>query len=353
MTAVSSRSLRSRVGSWGVYLIITSVLTLGTLEGVTRLLHLAPGLTAFRKSVSDPYLPYRPRPSSVQTLRSASGEFEFAYAHNRFGFRDTDHSLKKPPGVFRILGLGDSFTYGDGVGFDQTYLYRLERLLNSRAGSHPRVEIIKAGIFGYTAEPERLLLQHYGLAFDPDLVLVGFSPNDILDTVNRKYIQLAPGGYLRTRTAAKLGRTGVYLYVHCHSCRILLAHYARYTWLTWDRPSPQEIYRQGAYYEDAWTSVEQEYDRMVTISKSNRANFVLVHIPGMGPWKAHHSYPPSRLSAWASKRDVAFIDVLPAMKTVSSPQSLYWPKDRHPNAAGHRVIAERISSELVRRRLVP
>ena len=73
-----------------------------------------------------------------------------------------EHAYAKDESVFRILGLGDSFTYGVGADFEQTYLYLLEKMFNERAGKHPSVEIIKAGIPRYYSEPELILLNEYG-----------------------------------------------------------------------------------------------------------------------------------------------------------------------------------------------
>lgn len=75
---------------------------------------------------------------------------------------DIEHVPKKGDGVFRILGLGDKLTCGIVAGFEQTYLYRLEWMLNKRPGDHPRVEIIKSGIPRYFPESERISPEHYG-----------------------------------------------------------------------------------------------------------------------------------------------------------------------------------------------
>jgi len=73
-----------------------------------------------------PTLPYLPRPLSVSSGRSSTDEYDFEYRHNSVGFRDGEHAQEKADGVFRILGLGDSFTYGVAAKLEETYLYLLE-----------------------------------------------------------------------------------------------------------------------------------------------------------------------------------------------------------------------------------
>lgn len=178
------------------------------LELAIRLLSLAPPIESSHGSyVSDPDLPNRRKPLSRITGRNSSDEFNYDYQHNSFGFRDSEHDPVKAKGTFRILGLGDSFTYGIGVTFEETYLYRLEAMLNRRAGSHPRIEIIKAGIPRYFPETERILLEKYGAQFQPDLVVVSFLPNDVVDTyLGLDAIVVDNRGYMQTREAKVLGR---------------------------------------------------------------------------------------------------------------------------------------------------
>src|SRR5687768_3446179 len=46
---------------------------------------------------------------------------------NARGYRDGDHALVKPPGVFRFAVIGDSVAAGDGVELDQRFDRALER----------------------------------------------------------------------------------------------------------------------------------------------------------------------------------------------------------------------------------
>jgi hypothetical protein len=97
---------------------------------------------------------------------------------NNLGFRDPrDYELAKRPGTFRILVLGDSVTFGHGAVFETTYPYLLERRLKSW---NPSIDwqVWNLGVPGYNTRQELRYLQEVGPSFQPDLVIVGFFPND-------------------------------------------------------------------------------------------------------------------------------------------------------------------------------
>jgi len=338
---------------YGLFLVVT----VGAgVEIAVRLMHRAPPLNQqFPGMVPDPYLPYRPAPNGVWIGPSASGEFSFEARHSSLGLRDVEHSAKKPPGSFRILGLGDSFTYGTGAAFEDTYLVRLEGLLNQRPGAHPKTEIIKAGIPRYFPEPERLFLEHYGLAFEPDLVIVTFTPNDVIDThMGLDAVKPSEDGFLMTREASELGGLGHWLFVHSHAARMALAKWVAHRIWTRDPIFWNDVYVANGHHEKSWEKVEEEYRRMADLAGSRGARLVIVQIPEHGPWdKPEFSYPAARLSAWAAANDAFFIDTLPALAAASSSEKLYWDTDPHCNAAGYRVVAEAVNQGLSEHGLVP
>ncbi|HEV2852143.1 MAG TPA: SGNH/GDSL hydrolase family protein [Thermoanaerobaculia bacterium] len=325
-------------------------------EITVRLMHLAPPLNyQFPGMVPAPYLPYRPAPHGVWMSPSASGEFSFETRHSSLGIRDVEHSAKKPPGTFRILGLGDSFTYGTGAAFEDTYLVRLEGLLNRRPGAHPKIEIIKAGIPRYFPEPERLFLEHYGLAFEPDLVILTFVPNDVIDTQQGlDAVKPTDDGFLMTREASELGGLGHWFFLHSHAARMVLTRWVAHR--IWAK-SPifgDDVFVANGRHEKAWRRVEEEYRRMADLAGHRGARLVIVHIPDHGSWdRPGASYPATRLSAWAAANGAFFIDTMPALAAASSSEKLYWDIDPHCNAAGYRVVAEAVSRGLAEHGLVP
>ena len=113
---------------------------------------------------------------------------------NAEGFRDRDHPTAKPPGVRRIVGIGDSYMFGWGVATGKDYLSVLEeRLKEVRPGE--RWEVLNMAVPGYNTAMEVETLVARGLAYAPDVVVVGFCWNDI-DLPN--FVR-PPAGYLSLR----------------------------------------------------------------------------------------------------------------------------------------------------------
>jgi hypothetical protein len=79
--------------------------------------------------------------------------------------------LEKPGGTTRIVAIGDSFTFGDEVDDRDTFPAALERDLS--AG-----EVLNLGVHGYGHDQMLLRLRREGLAFAPDIVLLGWVDTD-------------------------------------------------------------------------------------------------------------------------------------------------------------------------------
>src|SRR5262249_33518898 len=97
---------------------------------------------------------------------------------NAAGQRD-DRNLptEKSSGVFRVVVLGDSFTFGGKVPLEQTFSPSLERALGALEPSR-RFEVVNLAVPGYNTEQEMLGLKEVGLGYHPDLVIVNFVLND-------------------------------------------------------------------------------------------------------------------------------------------------------------------------------
>jgi lysophospholipase L1-like esterase len=346
--------MRDTIFGWLLKLILIGV-GLGGAELLVRLARVAPPLESqYIGHVANSPISFGKRPFSTVTGRSASGEFTFTYHHNSRGFRDDEHEVTKPPGVFRIVVLGDSFTYGVGATFEETYAAQLERLLNERPTAQRRVEIIKLGLPRYFPALEKTVLEHLGWNFAPDLVLVTVLPNDVIDTaLGVDAVAVGGSGFLLSRYGQRFGCVGEWVYLHSHLARAVLVRATALLLSSSTELHPQDIYRNHGVHESAWRQLEADLAHMRESARQHGARFVVVSIPQGGPWQDFHAYPDQRLATWSLKHGATFIATLPALRAAEPATQLYWPKDGHCTPAGYAVIARTIFAELTAHQLVP
>ena len=96
---------------------------------------------------------------------------------NSMGFREKEFSSKKASSTFRILCVGDSWTFGANV--DQKYAYpqRLSALLKQEF-PEASFEVLNLGVLAYTSYQGLELLKTKIEDLAPDMVLIGFGMND-------------------------------------------------------------------------------------------------------------------------------------------------------------------------------
>lgn len=88
--------------------------------------------------------------------------------------------VPKPADVYRVVVLGDSVPFGWGVAEDDPFPRRLETLLQQRPRRDGRrYEVVNAGSPGWDLTDEYFWLRDEGLAFAPDLVLHCIINNDV------------------------------------------------------------------------------------------------------------------------------------------------------------------------------
>jgi lysophospholipase L1-like esterase len=105
---------------------------------------------------------------------------------NSRGVRGPEYSATPAPGTFRILVAGDSVTMGWAVEEHLAYPARVERLLNESAASGQRFEVVNLGLAGVNARFSTERLAKYAALYDPDLLVYGFTLNDIEGPSYRK-----------------------------------------------------------------------------------------------------------------------------------------------------------------------
>jgi hypothetical protein len=93
---------------------------------------------------------------------------------NQRHYREREINGQKDDGVYRIAIIGDSFTFGQGIGEE----YRLSNLLE-RSYSPLRIEVLNFGKPGANTAEEVTILRKDVLPLQPDFVLLQWFVNDV------------------------------------------------------------------------------------------------------------------------------------------------------------------------------
>jgi hypothetical protein len=150
---------------------------------------------------------------------------------NNLGFRDArDYSLAKRPNTFRIVFLGDSVTFGHGSLYEHSYPYLVEQQLRQWR-SDVDWQVWNLAVPGYNTSQELAHLKEVGPQFVPDLVIVGFFENDLVDNRDPR-----PPGMFRIAAARLLS----FAQRHVYSLDLYKRVYLQLAW----KFSASDQYRQ-------------------------------------------------------------------------------------------------------------
>ena len=307
-----------------------------------------------------------------------TSEFTSWIEINSKGLRGAEIDYPKPPGEFRILVTGDSFTFAEQVNQDETFTQRLEDRLNAES-TGLKYRVLNAGSNGWATANQAVYLTKEGVRFNPDVVVVAtYLGNDISDNYRRvATVQNAVDADLALRGADSLDGP-----------RRILRRSELYTVfesgvlakLPWwgddggssssDRRAPRTL----AEAEEAWAITGSLLDRVRDVSESKGARFAVMVIPtamavvqrgGTGvretedeeadedDLKPGFEDPHGSIAALLERSNIPSIDLLPALRRADNrvKERLYYRQNAHFTAAGHEVAADELYQFLVERGL--
>lgn len=367
-------------------------LSLLLLEVGVRALHLVP--TRFWKP--DALLGTRLIPNKQGWWTQEDHEFIVAVQINSEGRRDVERDSAKPPGVFRILVLGDSFIEAMQVPLDETFSRRLEAELGAAMG-RDAVQVVSMGVSGYGTASQTLYYEQFGREFDPDVVLLAFYPgNDVRNNSatlepllrpvyaeNGRLERVLAGGKDSAKAETNRGilwKLHSYQYVR----KILLTKQPRLARLFADLGllKKKAVQRQetaggvpvdyGVYatnptadWEEAWRSttrllgrlqddVENDGGRLGIMIVTARDHIypeawerVLAANPPMRNREWDLEAPELRVVKWCKENAIPCFRLSPVFaRHAEEGESLHFMYDGHWNAKGHALAARMIAASL-------
>jgi hypothetical protein len=288
------------------------------------------------------------------------GDFRHSVFTNSLGFRDRAVvELPLTSDRYRVLFLGDSFTYGVGLPYEKTFACLVEQGLADK-----RVEILNGAVVSYSPaiywKKTEALLARAGLRFDHLVLFLDISDvhdeavsYDIVEdrvvwiggstpalreflfeytTILRNLWEIAASIYRRAARDPDVQRT--------EEDRSLAANEYRSLW-TVDARALEDYGTVGL------RKARRHMDRLHDLLQDYRIGMTLV----VYPWptqilrKDLQSLQVTYWREWAAERSVGFLDLFPAfLQAGRDPKEVirryFLPGDLHWNEQGHRLVAE-------------
>ena len=253
---------------------------------------------------------------------------------NTMGFRTRLLPFDKPPGVKRILFLGDSHTEGYTVNDAETYPVLVQQQL---AATLP-VEGVSLGVGGFSTDQELLAYVYYGRRYHPDVVVLQFSANDVPFNELGHYWRGSKPRFVRAGDVLLL--TGVPVPNRRDTglfAPTLLRHSSLAVWL-------ETLLRQFAVqrrvmhevdWQEAWYVTALLLRDLARMVQSDGAQLVVFQADQDPEVETHLR---QILAAWA-------IPYVETSRAYTEDFASYWVAD-HWNQRGHRAIAVLLSAAL-------
>lgn len=320
------------------------------------------------------------------------GCFKGEVVTNRWGMRDRDRSLEKSPGEFRIALLGDSVVEAVQVKPEEVMNIRMEKLLEQQG--YRNLEVLAFGVGGIGTTQELLMYQARMRQFRPDLVILLWSDNDVMNnssTLQPKvygihtwyapYYDLGPDGSLILRPVARRPFNSVWSFIESRS---VLADYVERIWarVNFGQAKWRGIPLEWGVYGDpldpewdqAWHVTEKVMTQLAETVANDGAKLIVLVPPAFykidPDWrekfarevgKVPQSFNPDqtyeRLQAIASRNNITLDFLASYMQVYRDAHKLQRPYfsftcDPHYSALGHQIVAEAIVKKLEEHQLL-
>jgi len=272
--------------------------------------------------------------------------------HNAAGFRGREYDRAKPPGVWRIAVIGDSVTYGLGVTGAEAYASVLEARLNSAGPG--RIEVLNFGVPGFNPYQEYTLLTSRVQTFDPDLVIMTFTPDD----VETSPVMINVGGSM---CLLRNHFEGIGLLNNSlHWALFRASHLYRFLY----KAAALMLAAKGQDFDAVYVQPDASWQNVLRVAawcREHGKQFLLVLSPFLLP---HHPSPDQPLAqqeqSWqayqrafdrirqlAAENGIETFDLGPLYAAHAGQMKLKPEDHEHPNPRGHAWIAEALAPRVL------
>jgi lysophospholipase L1-like esterase len=267
-----------------------------------------------------------PRPTGYSPVNT---DLRFGRPRNARGYRDVERALEKPPDTRRLVVLGDSFAWGAGIEYEDTWAQRLERGLARRHGE--RWEAVNLALPGLSASDYAAQLPAEALPYAPDVVVLGWVLNDA-ETKDQMKARERAHREAEAGRASQLEASALLRFVRG---RLLATRAAR-----------ERVEYHRALYRDAdpgWQEARRSLRTIGGLLRERGVPWLVAIFPLFGnPLDDRYPFADvhARVAQAAAESGARVVDLLPAYRGLRHELLVVdGERDEHPNEIAHRIAA--------------
>lgn len=261
------------------------------------------------------------------------------YETNSLGLRGPDIPLAKPADVYRIAVIGDSFAVGSGVAYEDSYAALLEANYDATQQLPPghRIEVVNAALPGIPTQQVVGRLERLGLRYHPDLIVYGYTLNDI------------EGEAYRVSTRPEFTNPFYFYDSPLYLLRVLGPRWSAVRGLMKAEGS-YTFELHDNYFDNpkAWAAVGAGLDRLAEIGNERGVCVVLLihtHLYALGalhPFASEYAL----VAEAGRKRGFHVVESFAGFEGIEDRSLWVNPANSHPNARGHQILYEVLADGL-------
>lgn len=362
-----------KIGSNLITLIITIIICLLVLELLTRIFMYQDPVNYPPVNEPDEELCFKMKPNLNVSFNTQ--EFKTKVATNKFGFREQKEIFQDKA----IMFLGDSFTLGHGVKYNETYVKQVEDMLNAEGYAYSTYNF---GVGGHGTLQQRKIIEKYIDDVKPEVIVLAFYVNDPRDNLESCSYEVDKEGYLVKKGSSKGLISGIKKFMHLninlyrvintviYGSKVITSLFDSFAKAA-NLKTPVDYKQYEPEYDEetqrAWNETYKHLDKINEISKKYGADFIIVYIPSKSQLdedkqermiQIYNLENPDfrkvnmNLEEYTRENNIHSIDLTETFINNGGTEDNYYIIDPHWTVKGNNLVAQTITNYLIENKLV-
>jgi hypothetical protein len=272
-------------------------------------------------------------PDSWDTLARSNWRQRYANpaTYNSFGYRDVEWTTAKIAGKTKVMVVGDSFVFGDGIEKPQD---RFPDRLAQKLG--PDYAVFNLGRGGTNTKHHIEAVINY--PYPPDILILSYCLNDIAGaTLEQQWLKRPKNPQILPPLVPLVKNSYAFNFLYWRVSHLLATQQADTTW---------EWYLSIYNEPDSWWIYKQQLSTLIEGARAQKIPLLVVVFPSMDS-PTESQVVTKRVIKFLAENKVPVLDVADLIQGIPTKELMVSSTDAHPSELVHSLVAEELYNRLV------